>query len=239
MTYDEVAKEQLEFPSATYEDFELLADQAIDDFLVGNILLVKLEDGTLAIEEYHDLLLTLFHQVYMSSSSFALAGTMVDSRWFHVREYLMEHAEEEKEHWAWIVSDLRATGYRGADPRQNFPSLAAQSYVGYAMYLGSKFPVGRLAMGYILEGLSGRFGVQYGLKAANLLKLERHQVEFFVKHGELDAGHSDDILEVLRATELTPYEWAHCCHVARTTVALYKAMYNEAVKSLDPVLVSR
>ena len=33
---------------------------------------------------------------------------MVDSRFYEIREYPMEHAEEEKEHWTWIFNDLYA-----------------------------------------------------------------------------------------------------------------------------------
>ena len=237
MTYEEISNIQLTLPEATFEDFKKLADQEINNFLENNLVISKLDDGLLSMEAYHNLLLTLFHQVYMSSTSFALAGSMVNFQQFKVRDYLMEHAEEEKEHWGWIINDLRNTGYEGPDPRESFPSLATQSYIGFAMFLATKFPVGRLAMGYILESLSGKFGVLYGSKVGALLNLQRNQVEFFVKHGELDQGHSDDILDVLKEVDLSAYDWAYCCYVAKTTVSLYKAMYNEAIESKNPLLV--
>jgi hypothetical protein len=168
----------------------------------------------------------------MGSTSFALAGVNVDGRNFKVREYLYMHAEEEQNHWKWIVQNLRDSGYSGPDPREVFPPVVTQAYISYAMYLASRNPFGRLAMGYILEGVSGKLGVKYGMKAIEQLKLVPAQMSFFIQHGELDAGHSDDILEVLESANLTSYEWACCEHAAECTQQLYKAMYNAAAAAI-------
>ena len=227
MTYEEITDVKIEYPSATFEDFKRVAHESVERFR-ENKLVSNLEDGNFSLENYHQLLLTLFHQVYYSSSSFGLAGTMMDSKQFKVREYLMEHAEEEKEHWTWIINDLRESGYTGADPRSTFPSKPTQAYIAFAMFIAHKHPVSRLAMGFVLEDLSGKFGVKYGSKAAEILGLSRNQDSFTVQHGELDQGHSHDIIEVLGEADLTPYEWAHCCHTAKLTIELYNDMYNYA-----------
>lgn len=236
MTYEEITNIEIKYPAATFEDFKKIASESVDVFL-ENKLIGGLSEGNFSMENYHKLLLTLFHQVYYSSSSFALAGTMVDSRNFKVRDYLMEHAEEEKEHWTWIINDLRETGYDGPDPRTMFPSKVTQAYISFAMFIAHKHPVSRLAMGFVLEDLSGKFGVKYGSMAAKILGLSKNQVSFTVQHGELDQGHSHDIIEVLGDADLTPYEWAHCCHTAKVTIALYNDMYDYAwdeVKQLIP-----
>lgn len=241
MNYQEIELEEIIYPQSSFEEFCKIAKDCVADFTKNNPIIESIDRGTFSVEEYHKLLLTLFHQVYYSSSSFGLAGTMVDSRFYKVREYLMEHAEEEKGHWMWIINDLRKTGYKGPDPRSLFPAKPTQSYLAFAMFLGLKHPVSRLAMGYILEDLSGKFGVLYGGKVADLLSLNRDQVSFTVQHGELDEGHSDDILQILKDAELTPFEWAHCCHTAKMTIELYKDMYRYAssqeVSHQKPVFV--
>lgn len=230
MTYQEVESAQLEYPESNFEQFKIKANESLASFTKENKIISLIDEEKLTITHFHNLLLTLFHQVYMGSSSFALAGSMVDSRFFTVREYLLHHAEEEQHHWKWIIQNLRDTGYKGKDPRELFPPAATQSYLSFAMFLAHKQPSARLAMGYILEGVSGELGVHYGTKAAQQLKLTKEQMSFFITHGELDAGHSHDILDVLKAAPLTPYEWAWCEYAADCTQQLYKAMYNHAAK---------
>lgn len=228
MNYNEILNASLTYPSASFEDFVKISKECVKQFPIDNSLVQKLDDGLFTVNDYQNMLLILFHQVYYSSSSFALAGTMVDSRFTEIKDYLMEHAEEEKEHWSWIINDLRKAGYSGPDPRELFPSKEAQAYISFAMFIAHKHPVSRLAMGFVLEDLSGEYGIKYGTQIAQALGLKKDAVSFTVQHGELDQGHSMDIIDVLSRAELTPYEWAHCCHTAEMTIAMYKDMYKAA-----------
>lgn len=238
MNYEQVESTILHHPASTFEKFTLKAQQAVDAFPNGNRFFNLIDEGNLTLPHSHRLLNTLFHQVYMSSSSFALAGTMLDNRYFKLREYLFHHAEEEQDHWQWIIQNLRDTGYAGADPREVFPSFPTQAYLSFAMYLAHKQPAARLAMAYVLEGISGNFGVHYGTKAARQLKLSKEQMSFFLLHGELDKGHSHDILDVLKDAPLAPYEWAWCEYAAECTLHLYRGMYNHAAQLVnEPVTV--
>ncbi len=228
MNYEEITSKTINYPKSNFNQFTKVAKECVLDFTKSNPIISKLEDGTFSLSDYHNLLKNLFHQVYYSSSSFGLAGTMVDSRYFEIRDYLMEHAEEEKEHWTWIINDLYSSGYKGRDPRETFPSKPTQAYISFAMFIAHKHPVSRLAMGFVLEDLSGNFGVKYGSEAAKILGLTRDQVSFTVQHGELDQGHSQDIIDVLSRANLTEFEWAHCCHTAKMTINMYKDMYSYA-----------
>ena len=64
----------------------------------------------------------------------------------------------------------------------------------------------------------------------NNFQLTKDQMSFFILHGELDKGHSHDILDVLENASLTPYEWAWCEYAAECTMNLYKALYNHSVE---------
>ncbi|MGZ3778305.1 MAG: iron-containing redox enzyme family protein [Mucilaginibacter sp.] len=228
MDYHSIEDTSLKYPESNYESFEKTAKTCVDEFSNDNAIIALIDREELRLTHLHKLLNTLFHQVYMSSTSFALAGAMCDTRYFKIREYLLHHAEEEQDHWKWIIQNLNDTRFTGPDPREVFPSLATQSYISFAMFLAHKHPAARLAMGFVLEGLSGQLGVEYGQKAAIQLKLTREQMSFFVLHGELDKGHSQDILDVLKDAPLTPYEWAYCEYAAKCTVTLYRNMYNHA-----------
>ena len=236
MNYKEVTSKKINYPTSDFDTFTKVANECVKDFTKSNPIIEKLENGTFEMKDYHNLLVNLFHQVYYSSSSFGLADTMVDSRFYEIREYLMEHAEEEKEHWTWIINDLYSTGYKGIDPRESFPSKPTQAYISFAMFIAHKHPVSRLAMGFVLEDLSGNFGIKYGQKAAELLNLSREQVSFTVQHGELDQGHSQDIIDVLSRANLSGYEWAHCCHTSRMTIEMYKDMYSHACTNVNQLI---
>ena len=231
MTYEEVENTTLKYPQSNFEQFKNAADAGLKLFVEQNQIIALVNEGKAGIPHYHNLLNTLFHQVYMGSTSFALAGTNIDSRYFKIREYLFAHAEEEQHHWKWIIQNLRDTGYTGPDPREEFPTLPTQSYLAFAMYLAVKQPIARLAMAYMLESLSGELGIHYGHKFVGQLQLSKEQVSFFITHGELDQGHSDDILTVLKESQLTPYEWAWCQYAAECTAQMYTAMYNHAAKA--------
>ena len=140
-----------------------------------------------------------------------------------------DHAEEEKTHWIWILNDLRGTGYEGPDPRMQHSHLTTVGYYSFAMYLGAHFPIGRLCMAAVLEGISGSLGPKYGPDVVKTLKIDPKYMQFFKSHGELDQGHSKEIMEVIRKTDLTGYELWKLVGVAQNTVELYKAMYNSVI----------
>ncbi len=237
MNYDLVENISLKNPESNFEKFSKKAIQCVENFSKHNAIIDLIDNNEIELEHFHCLLNTLFHQVYTSSTSFALAGVMCDNRYFKIREYLFHHAEEEQDHWKWIVQNLRDTGFGGPDPREIFPSFHTQSYISFAMYLAHKQPVARLAMAFVLEGLSGQLGIEYGAKAAQQLNLSREQMSFFLLHGELDKGHSHDILDVLKYAPLTPYEWAWCEYAAECTLHLYRNMYNHTATQLHKAVL--
>lgn len=84
-------------------------------------------------------------------------------------------------------------------------------------------------MAQVLEGISGDFGLKYGFVALQTLNLKKEQAKFFLVHGELDQGHSQEVAEVLAQENLSPKAWGELIHVAKTTSHLYKNIYNYAM----------
>lgn len=228
--YNEIINKKWDRPVSDFQGYAKAAEQAAQDFLKGNKVIDLIDGGKFTMRHYHNLLRAIFHQVYFSSTSFGIAGAM--SAYFSVpiRTYLLHHAEEEMNHWIWILEDLEGTGYKGPDPRSELPNWAAQAYMSYGLYLSMFQPAGRLAMASVLEGVSGKFGGAYGLKAIGSLKIKKDHAKFFLMHGELDQGHTHDILTLLEGQSLTPQQWGEMVHIARTTSQLYKNIYNYSVE---------
>jgi heme oxygenase len=164
------------------------------------------------------------------SSTLALAGVMTSTKYPFFREYLFHHAEEEQDHWKWIIQNLRDTGYSGIDPRNTFPEFPTQAYLSFASNFSLRHPIESLAIAYVLEKISSELAVEYGTKAAQILNLNRDQMSFFILHGELDQGHETEIFEVLERCELTPEQWGLAEYAAKATAHFYKEMYNHAAK---------
>lgn len=215
--------------NATFNDFSKAYFTSVAGFAIDNKLVSQIEKKLFSIELYHSLLINIFHQVYNSSGSFALAGSMCNANQIIERQYLFHHAEEEMTHWQWILNDLNLTGYMGADPRDLSPQPNTAAYLSYGYYLALKFPVGRLAMALVLEGISAAFGLVYGRMVLEQLNLRPDQAQFFLAHGELDQGHEKDLLKILEKSDLKSGDYAQLSDVAVTTATLYKRIYNECI----------
>lgn len=215
-------------PASSREEFTSLINDLVYQFPC-NRLCQKLDENSLTQADYHALLNMIFHQTYEGPATFALAASHCDPRRYLLRDYLIEHAEEEKSHWQWIIEDLRSTGFDGPDPRSRFPQPACQQYVAFNVYTAVRMPAARLGMAAFLESVGATFGKRYATKLCTALKLRPDQAKFFYGHGDTDVGHTADILRVLGESDLTPYEWAWLGHAAQIAAGLYGAMYDAAV----------
>jgi hypothetical protein len=206
--------------------FEAAVAQAIADFEgPRNAVLTTLRAGRATRTDYHAILCRLFHQVRSSSSTFALAGARMEPARFAAQHYLFRHAQEEATHWQWILSDLRSTGYRGTDPAELLPDTATEAYVAYNHYIAASFPLGRLAIASVLEGIGAALGTTYGTRLARALQLAPDQMVFFAGHGETDVLHSAELRQVLADAAPTPAEWERLAAIARSAGRLYTMLY--------------
>jgi len=188
---------------------------------------VKLaDDGKLGLRHYHLLLTTLFHQTYAAPYTFSRAA--VKCHWRHeaAKEYLLQHAEEERTHWRWVLNDLAATGYTGPNPRSQPPHPSCQAFLGLLYYIAEEAPVARLAVAAVLEGIGARHGGTYGRKLLEALQLKPTQASFFLSHGQTDKTHTVELRQVIAKCTLTAEEWGWMNHAASMAGVFYRAMYD-------------
>ncbi len=196
----------------------------------SNPLCRRLEEGTFTMKDYHSILRALFHQVYASSGSFSLAAANCPPHHTDIRDYLIKHSEEEKTHWTWILNDLKKTGYKGTDPRTEFPSTSTQAYIAFNHYVSTYHPIARLGIALMLESVGAAFGKRYGEKLVKTLSLTPAQVVFFFGHGDTDVGHTEEIWQMIKNATLTPPEIGWICHAIRVASKLYQQIYEEAAR---------
>lgn len=212
------------------DNFSSVVNQCIQNFSEIE-LSKKIKNSSFTLENYHSLLLMIFHQVKNSSSSFALAAAQLPDDCESAKEYLFHHAEEEKLHWNWVLQDLKNTKYLGPDPKTMYPMPSCQAYIAYNYYIALKFPLGRLAIASVLEGYGAAYGKEYATSVSKTLQLKPDQMIFFLGHGDTDIGHTKEILDVLTKTPLTNQDLKMMENVAITTSVLYSNMYEEVMKA--------
>ncbi|WP_347259322.1 iron-containing redox enzyme family protein [Rudaea sp.] len=189
-------------------------------------LVRRVQDGNITLAHYHALLTTIFHQTYSGPYTFARAG--VNCAWHHeaAKEYLIRHAEEERTHWRWVLDDLRATGYAGPSPRDLPPHPACMAYIGLNEFVADRFPVARLAIASVLEGIGATHGGTYGRQLLGALKLTKDQASFFLSHAETDKTHTVELREVIAQCHLDAEEWQWMNYAAETAGMFYRGMYD-------------
>ncbi|ARF72635.1 hypothetical protein B7C62_10375 [Kitasatospora albolonga] len=116
--------------------------------------------------------------------------------------YLAEHIQEEADHDAWLLEDLRAAGSTPGEALGPLPPPDVAALVGPQYYwIEHHHPVALLGYIAVLEGyapapgLTGRIAALTGLPAAALRTVR--------EHAALDTGHLDELHALLDRLPLT------------------------------------
>ncbi len=190
-------------------------------------LIAKILNKTVTMDDYHRALISIYHQSRTSPLTFALAATSCQSHHWEIQSYLLRHAEEEKTHWQWCLTDLEKTGYQGPKAPQTFPTAATSAYIAFNYFVSTYMPAARLGIAMMLESLGASYGRKVAETLMSCLSLKPDQVMFAFGHGDTDVGHAADILEVLDRANLTENEWTYLAYAASTAGTLYRQIYQE------------
>ncbi len=74
LTYTQVEQTILQYPESNFLQFKHTADNCLKSFTDSNSIIQLIDSEEFKTIHFHNLLHTLFHQVYMGSSSFAWGG---------------------------------------------------------------------------------------------------------------------------------------------------------------------
>ncbi|MFE1440585.1 iron-containing redox enzyme family protein [Streptomyces sp. NPDC058739] len=134
--------------------------------------------------------------------------------------YCLRHAEEERDHDAWLLEDLAAIGAApAAVPHPVVVELAGAQYYR----IEHEHPVALLGYIAVLEGnapgprLADRLAGTTGLPPAAFRTVR--------EHAELDGGHVDDLLRELDALELPAHQQTAVCVSALHTAGLLTRLF--------------
>lgn len=212
----------------TMQQFKQTVEKSVETF-EQNSVLKKLRDKSITLKDYENVLLSIFHQTFEGPSTFALAAAHCDPRNHDLKSYFMKHADEEKDHWKWVVSDLKNIGYTGKDPSLQLAPTATHAYVAFNVYTAMRHPLSRLAIAIVLESIGASFGKKYATALCEQLSLKPNQAVFFFGHGDTDVGHTQELYEVLEKQSPSEDDFKKMTHAAQVAGELYAAIYESAL----------
>jgi heme oxygenase-like protein len=130
----------------------------------------------------------------------AMAGT--DPVAQGVAEYLTRHVEEERHHDDWLVEDLELMGVDRDAVHAGIPTPTIASLAGAQYYwVLHVHPLAFLGYLAFMEGFPPRPSLVEGLIERTGFPGQAFRT--MILHGELDAGHSDELDETLDALRLS------------------------------------
>jgi 3-oxoacyl-[acyl-carrier-protein] synthase-3 len=153
-------------------------------------LIQRVENGTMTVEDYRELLLNLRQQVMEGGRWIALASSSVSVELFPIRSMMIRHAAEEHRDFQMIERNYASVG---GDPvviatqPKNIGSEALNSYMFHQA--SQPNPLHLAGAMFIIEGLGSAKAAGWAKNIKETLGLEDGQVTFLAYHGENDEDH--------------------------------------------------
>lgn len=200
--------------------------------LLANPQYRRIHDGRATRDEYLDFLQRTYHYVkhthrQLSGGAEALAGHK-DPAHAALRDELGHHASEEVGHEQWLLDDIRALGGDVEATVASEPCLAVKLYVASGeIVLASKNPLGILGVGYVLEGISEKFGSHMAKSLVERSGIPgiAAAVSFLASHGDADVGHMVEARATMRAIP-SDADRAAIVMIAKLTATLYSHLLS-------------
>ncbi|WP_293368839.1 iron-containing redox enzyme family protein [Nevskia sp.] len=212
----------------TITDLDRLVDDCVSR-MTTTLAWRLLDDEAFRAAHYQRLMRFIYHQTVSAPLTFALAGANCGPRHAVIRDYLLDHAVEEKDHWKWARDDLAALGDDISGIADEAAPTSVAAFVAFNFHLAHKAPFARIGTAYFLETMSARLGPDTARRMARQAALTADQMVFFVGHAESDQGHSADLRRIITAAAPSETEYGMLGWAAQTSADLYRMMYEEAL----------
>jgi hypothetical protein len=119
-----------------------------------------------------------------------------------LREYLLRHIEEEREHDDWLLDDLAALGRPRSAAAELPPPVVARLVGAQYYWIEQHHPVALLGYIAVLEGNAPDPGLTSRL--VREAGLPEQAVRTVRAHAALDIGHTEEVYGLVDALALTP-----------------------------------
>ena len=169
-----------------------------DERLAAIPVLRRVEDGTVTLDDYRELLLNIRQQVIEGGRWIALAASSMSIELFAVRSLLIGHAAEEHTDYQMLERDYISVGGTLDDMLAQPKNIGSEAFSAFMFHQASQpDPLDLFGAMFIIEGLGSTKAAQWGRRIADVLELSDDQVSFLLYHGANDDSHYDKLRAVL------------------------------------------
>lgn len=162
----------------------------------------------------------IYHYTRFNSVNQAAAALRTSPERRRLLKFVYKHAAEELGHEAMVLHDLKSIGLLDEYSLKQGPLPPTAALISYLTQVAlEKGAVARLGYSYWAESCYGHID-ELLKKFRTDLQLGDANMTFFVAHSEIDAGHSAEVIEAMKAAEPTVQEQQDILDVAQTTLYL-------------------
>lgn len=161
-------------------------------------LIQRVEDGTVTLDDYRELLLNLRQQVIEGGRWIALAASSMSIELFPVRSLLIQHAAEEHTDFQMLERDFVSVGGDPEVMASQPKNIGSEAFSAFMFHQASQpDPLDLFGAMFIIEGLGSSKAAHWGTRVRDVLGLSDEQVSFLLYHGVNDESHYDKLRMVL------------------------------------------
>src|SRR3954468_1814535 len=199
-----------------------------DERLARIPVLQRIEDGSVTVEDYRELLLNLRQQVCEGGRWIALASSSVTIELFEIRSQILRHAAEEHRDFKMIEMNYLSVG---GDPAvmalqpKNIGSEALNSYMFHQAQQPN--PLHLAGAMFIIEGLGSHKAAGWAKNIKETLGLDDNQVSFLAYHGENDENHYEKLTGLLGSPLIDLGLASRIAKTAKVVARLYALQLEE------------
>ncbi len=173
-----------------WDDFESRLDQVP--------LVRRLDEGTVTLDDYRELLLNLRQQVVEGGRWIALAASSMSIELFPVRSLLIKHAAEEHTDYQMLEQNYVSVGGDLATMLSQPKNIGSEAFSAFMFHQAAKpDPLDLFGAMFIIEGLGSSKAAGWAARVQELLGLEDEQVSFLAYHGVNDDSHYEKLRMIL------------------------------------------
>ncbi len=157
-------------------------------------IIEKINRKKIRLEDYKLLLLNHRHQVIDGASWITRAASNISSKYIDVRTNFIKHAADEQHDYKMLEQCYLSIGGSDVDFTTSEKNIGSEALSAWMFQRASyPDPFDLLGAMFIIEGLGNNKAGYWAIRIMEALRLDEHQVSFYLYHGKNDQEHMEEL----------------------------------------------
>jgi 3-oxoacyl-[acyl-carrier-protein] synthase-3 len=199
-----------------------------EDRLAAVPVIRRIEEGTVTVEDYRELLANIRQQVVEGGRWIALAASSMAIELFPVRSLLIGHAAEEHRDYQMLEENYVSVGGDRQRILTQPKNLGSEAFSSYMFHQAAQpDPLHLFGAMFVIEGLGSAKAAGWAKNLKESLGLDDGQETFFAYHGENDESHYQKLRGILSHPLVDRPLAERLARTARIVARLYALQLEE------------